>query len=208
MRNNYSTLNRYFSIFAVSFLLLFGIKANAEKVTYTDSWGQQGVSIKAQNALGVNVNISISGFSLDTRAINGESMQEISLDGIFLPNGEGAPNLPTLSKYVAVPQGATASLEIVRQRAETFQNIEMAPAPRIPLESERGPLQYNRDFSIYGKNAFYPTQPFNISGNMKIRGLDVVMLSITPFQYNPITKELVVYRDIEGPNPHTHSGSS
>ncbi len=197
MRNNYSMFNKYFFHFALSFVLLFGLSANAEKVTYQDSWGQQGVTLKAQNALGVTVNFSIRDFSLDSRAINGESMQEITLDGIFLPNGEGAPNLPTLSKYVAIPQGATASLEIVKKRVETFQNIEMAPAPRIPLESERGPLQYNRDLSIYGKNAFYPAQPAVISNNMKIRGLDVVMLSVTPFQYNPITKELIVYRDIE-----------
>ncbi|MFZ4547290.1 MAG: C25 family cysteine peptidase [Bacteroidales bacterium] len=197
MRNNYSKFNRYFFYYAVSFLVLVGFNANAEKVTYQDSWGQQGVTLKAQNALGVTVNFSIREFSLDTRAINGESMQEISLDGIFLPNGEGAPNLPTLSKYVAIPQGATASVEIVKKRVEIFQNIEMAPAPRIPLESERGPLQYNRDLSIYGKNAFYPAQPAVISSNMKIRGLDVVMLSVSPYQYNPVTKELVVYRDME-----------
>ncbi len=197
MRNNYSMLNRHFLLCSVSFLLLFGFNANAEKLTYSDSWGRQGVSLKAQNALSVTVNFSISEFSIDTRAINGESMQEISLDGVFLPNGEGAPNLPTLSKYVAIPQGATASIEIIKKRVEIFQNIEMAPAPRIPLESERGPLQYNRDLSIYGKNALYPLQPAFISSNMKIRGLDVVMLSITPYQYNPVTKELIVYRDME-----------
>ena len=178
-------------------MLLFGLSAQAEKVTYQDSWGQQGVTLKTQNSSCVTVNFSIKEFSIDTRAINGESLQEITLDGIFLPNGEGAPNLPTLSKYVAIPQGATASVEIVKKRFEVFENIEMAPAPRIPLESERGPLQYNRDLSIYGKNAFYPAQPAIISGNMKIRGLDVVMLSVSPYQYNPVTKELVVYRDLE-----------
>ncbi|MDP4281529.1 MAG: C25 family cysteine peptidase, partial [Bacteroidota bacterium] len=29
------------------------------------------------------------------------------------------------------------------------------------------------------------------------RGVDVAMLSITPFQYNPVTKELVVYKDLK-----------
>jgi hypothetical protein len=82
-------------------------------------------------------------------------------------------------------------------RIETFQNIEMAPAPRIPLETERGPLQYNRDLSIYSKNAFYPAQPASLSANSQIRGVDMVMLSITPYQYNPVTKELKVYRDLE-----------
>ena len=197
MKNNYITLNRLLFPCLVALLMSLAFIAKAEKVTYADSWGQQGVSLKAQSSSGVTVNFSIKEFSLDTRAINGENMQEIGLEGIFLPNGEGAPNLPTLSKYIAIPQGATASIEIVNMRVETFQNIEMAPAPRIPLETERGPLQYNRDLSIYAKNAFYPAQPAFISTNSQIRGVDVVMLSITPYQYNPVTKELKVYRDLE-----------
>jgi hypothetical protein len=197
MKNNYITLNRLLFSCLVAFFMSFAFIANAEKVTYSDSWGQQGVTLKAQSSSGVTVNFSIREFSLDTRAINGESMQEIGLEGIFLPNGEGAPNLPTLSKYIAIPHGATASIEIVNMRVETYQNIEMAPAPRIPLETERGPLQYNRDLSIYSKNTFYPAQPASLSTNSQIRGVDMVMLSITPYQYNPVTKELKVYRDLE-----------
>ena len=30
-----------------------------------------------------------------------------------------------------------------------------------------------------------------------VRGVDMVMVGITPFQYNPVTKELIVYRDIK-----------
>jgi hypothetical protein len=43
---------------------------------------------------------------------------------------------------------------------------------------------------------------------MQIRGVDCVILGITPFQYNPITKELIVYKDLrvrvdfEGGNRH------
>jgi hypothetical protein len=197
MKNSYMKLNGLLCLMLAVFVLTFAYNASAEKVTYTDSWGQQGLTLKAQNTSGVTVNFSIKEFSIDSRPINGENMQEISLEGIFLPNGEGAPNLPTISKYIAIPQGAVASIEIINTRKESFQNIVMAPAPRIPLETERGPLQYNRDLSIYSKNDFYPAQPAIISQNMKIRGVDMVMLSVTPYQYNPVTKELVVYRDIE-----------
>jgi len=197
MKNSYFSFNRLIITFPVVFLLACAFQANAEKISYSDSWGQQGVTLNTQSTNGVSLNFSISEFSLDSRVINGENMQEISLDGIFLPNNEGAPNLPTLSRYVAIPQGSVASLEIINMRKESFQNVEMAPAPRIPLETERGPLQYNRDMSIYAKNAFYPAQPAIISQTSIMRGLDVVMLSVTPYQYNPVTKELVVYRDLE-----------
>ena len=44
-------------------------------------------------------------------------------------------------------------------------------------------------------NKFYPEEPIQISKQEKIRGIDVVMLGITPFHYNPVTKQLIVYRD-------------
>jgi PKD repeat protein len=51
--------------------------------------------------------------------------------------------------------------------------------------------------SIYSKNEFYPKEPVIVSGKTKLRGIDVVMLGITPFQYNPVTKELIVYQDLK-----------
>ncbi len=32
---------------------------------------------------------------------------------------------------------------------------------------------------------------------MKIRGVDVVLIAVSPFQYNPVTKEMIVNRDIQ-----------
>ena len=55
---------------------------------------------------------------------------------------------------------------------------------------------------------FIHANPVIISEVTKIRGVDAVILGITPFQYNPVTKELIVYRDLkievtfEGGNGH------
>ena len=76
-------------------------------------------------------------------------------------------------------------------------NIDMASAHRIPKVNETGAEDYQKDMGIYSNNAFYPVKPVALSAPMKIRGVDAVMLGITPFKYNPVTKELIVYRDIE-----------
>jgi hypothetical protein len=49
---------------------------------------------------------------------------------------------------------------------------------------------------IYSRNAYFPESPVIVSEPMQIRGVDVVILNVTPFQYNPVTKELVVYKDL------------
>ena len=99
-------------------------------------------------------------------------------------------------RSIAIPQGATPHLTIVDYRIETIKNVEIAPAPIIPLETEENMI-YLKNQKVFSTNAFYPLNPIKISEITKIRGIDVVTLGITPFQYNPVTKELKIYRDIK-----------
>jgi hypothetical protein len=167
------------------------------KITYQDTWGNHGLTLKQQKSIGVSLNFSVKDFAFEDRIINGETMKEISFAGSFLQSNEGVPNLPCISRYIAIPQGATATLEIVKSRTEVMQNINIAPVPKILMDNERGPTSYKKDMSIYSKNALYPQQPVILSQKTQIRGVDVVLISITPYQFNPISKELIIYRDME-----------
>lgn len=178
-------------------LILISCTLSAQEFTYSDSWGNHGFNLNNQKSSGIEVVYSIQSFALAKETINGKSMDVIQLPGNLLPNNAGAPDLPGSGQYIAVPQGAVAKLQITSLRNETFENIDLAPAFRIPWDTETGPLQYVQDQAIYSQDAFYPAQPFILSEPTQIRGVDVVMLGITPYQYNPVTKELIVYRDIE-----------
>ena len=169
----------------------------ADEFNYSDSWGKQGFELTKQQPSGVEVNYSINSFAMSNGQFNGESMAFIELPGILLPNNEGAPNLPGTGRYIALPQGAKAEVRIIASRTETFTDVNLSPAPRIPWDTENDPLEYNKDMKIYSKNAFYPENPVSISEVTQIRGVDAVILGITPFQYNPVTKELIVYRDLQ-----------
>ncbi|MBC8487264.1 MAG: T9SS type A sorting domain-containing protein [Bacteroidetes bacterium] len=169
----------------------------ADEIKYTDSWEKQGYTLTNQKSSEVEITYSINSFTLTSSLINGETMDVIELSGHFLPNDEGAPNLPGMGRFIAIPQGAIASIQVTSSRTETFTGIDMSPAPRIPWETEDGPLEYKKDQNIYSKNEFYPSEPVKLSEVTNIRGVDVVVVGITPFQYNPITKELIVYRDLK-----------
>ena len=169
----------------------------AQKVTYTDSWNDAGFSLKAQHRAGVTVGYSVNEFSMVPAEINGRAMTNIELPGYWLPNDEGAPNLPGGGRYIAIPEGSQPVLNIVASRKEVFHNVDIAPAPRIPWDTDLGPLHYEKDQDIYQRDAFYPASPVMLSEVKDMRGVDVVILGITPFQYNPVTRDLVVYRDLE-----------
>lgn len=177
-------------------VLSFAFAVNAQKYTYSDAWGKAGFNLVDSRPGSVEVVFSIPRFGLDDFSVNGEVQKTISLPGAFLPNDAGMPNLPGQGRYIAMPQGAVARLTVVSKRTEILHNIDISPAPVIPAENDDRPLSYIKNPSVYSKNASFPATPVQISGHEQIRGVDVVMLGITPFQYNPVTKDLIVYRDI------------
>lgn len=176
---------------------LFSFHSFSQKVTYADAMNKSGFTLKEQGRGGVSVGYSVESFTFSPVEINGRGMQNIELPGFWLPGDAGAPDLPGGGRYIALPRGAEAVLTIVSQRTESYKNIDIAPAPEIPLDTDREPLKYPVRSDIYSTNAFYPASPVTLSQKEKIRGVDVVMLGVTPFQYNPVTRELIVYRDME-----------
>ena len=177
--------------------LLFAFNGKAQKINYPDSWSHQGFNLTSSENTGVRLIHSVNDFSFSTATINGEEMTLVHMPGNILPNEEGAPNLPGEGRYIAIPNGAIANLKITNMRVETFYDVDIAPSPRIPFENDNSPVHYEKNMQVYSQNAFYPAEPIKLSEPSKIRGLDVVMLGITPFQYNPVSKELKVLRDIE-----------
>lgn len=190
-----NVLLHFFSL-ACCVIFSLGLFAQ-EKVSFQDHQFDRGMQLAKESKGGVSVTFSIDEFVFTPRDVKGEAMQGIELPGTFLPNNEGYPDLPGQGRYVMIPQGAKASVKIKNARVETYENINLSPAPRIPLDTEKGDLEFTKNAAVYAKNAFYPAEPVILSAPKKVRGVDMVMLGITPFQYNPVTKVLKVYRDIE-----------
>ena len=193
---NYRKLTHYSFLTLLVTFFMSVTTLIAQDFNYDDAWGQSGFTLEKQTRSNVQVNFSIENFRLAETRINDEPMQNIEISGALIPNDEGMPNVPGSSRYIAIPEGAKASLQVIEYRLETIEDVELAPAPRIPLDTEKGPLHFEKG-EVYNVDAFYPANPFQISEITEIRGVDVVMLGITPFQYNPVTKQLKVYRDVK-----------
>ncbi len=207
---NKSFNNPLLKLLLLCVIVLFALTSQSfgQVVNFHDNWGSQGMTLKQQGISGVNINFSINTMNLEDVNVNGTMMKSPRLEGIFLPNNEGCPDLAGTGRYIAIPQGSRAVLNIRSYRTVTYTNIEIAPAPRIPWDTEDGPAVFQKRADVYSKNAFYPENPVILSSPTQLRGVDAVMLGITPFQYNPVTKELIVYKDIdievrfEGGNGH------
>ena len=80
----------------------------------------------------------------------------------------------------------SASVQILE--SETLSNIDIIPFDTWESELittvEKGPL--------YNQAIAFPENIISISDPIIMRGLVMVQVSLTPFQYNPITKNLTV----------------
>lgn len=185
--------------FVCIFLLLITLGYATDKMMldFGDAWGNHGLSLEKYSPEKISLNFSLRELEVLSDSSDGERIHNLILPGVFLPNDEGAPNLPVISRFIALPQGAEAQLKIISTRTEELQNVNIEAAPRIPAGPDDEPLISKPDPAIYSRDSFFPENPIIISEQTEIRGLDLVVLSITPFQYNPVSKELLIYRDIK-----------
>ena len=169
---------------------------NSTVINFTDNWNNQGLNLISASKTELVIEYSIHEVGLEEIEVNGSKMIKPILTGSFLPNDEGMPDLPGFGRYFAIPMGARVELEILSSRKKIIKDIDIAPAFRIPLDTETGSLEYSKNKEVYATDSFYPETPIQLSEITKIRGVDAAILGITPFQYNPVTKELVIYKDI------------
>ncbi len=185
------------SVFAVAILFLFSpAAAFGNTVTFEGNWGEAGFNLVQQDAYGVEIVFSVPFMNIQDMMLDGERYQNVQIPGVLLPNNAGAPNLPGTGRFIAMPQGARPELEVIDYRTEIYHNMNIAPAFEIPVETDDSPLKYEKNPEIYNQNAYYPAKPVMMSEPTQMRGVDVITVGITPFQYNPVSKDLLVYKDI------------
>jgi hypothetical protein len=78
---------------------------------------------------------------------------------------------------------------------DTILHVDMAPTS-VPLESDPDVLSAPNPV-IYEKDAFFPAEIVSISDPAIMRNHRLVQVAITPYQYNPVTSVLLVYRELE-----------
>jgi hypothetical protein len=183
------------SVLTVAFALS-AAGAAQEVVTFDDNWGAPGIQVTSQSPQGLEIVYSVPSIQIHDLQVDNQNWKKISLPGALLGNNEGAPDLPGIGRYLAFPQGANVIVEVTESRTYRIEGIDLSPAPVIPRENDDSPLKFEKNPAIFGQDAVYPVQPVMQSEPRKMRGVDVFILGITPFAYNPVQKDLTVYTDL------------
>ena len=125
--------------------LLFAITA-----THT-AWGQT-FTITASDHDHISLHFELNDFRIDTVVHEGERMHTIATKAIVMPNDYGLPTLPTFNRFIAIPQGAKAIVEVSTTRDELLSDINIMPS--VGSQAENDPERpFFRDPKVYTATA-------------------------------------------------------
>ena len=133
------------------------------------------------------------GFELRQIEMNGEIFVKPEMSNADAVVNPGQPYLPTISTYYAVEPGKSYSVSLTILEDETVTEVDVMPFET--WDSEKTGLVTKGD--EYLLNEFFPSELATVSDPIILRGLSMVQVSLTPFQYNPQTKELTIIHSAE-----------
>ena len=167
----------------------------------------QSFTILESDSQHISLRFELTDFSIDTVRCEGELMHTISTKGIVAPNDYGQPNLPTFNRFIAIPQGARAVVEVRTSRNEGMTGINIAPSFGSQCENDEQP-PFHKNSKTYGTVGLYPSEPYRMAEPQQLRGIDVIHLGLCPVQFDPVRQEIAVHRQMdidirfEGGNGH------
>ncbi|KPL19459.1 MAG: hypothetical protein AMJ92_03275 [candidate division Zixibacteria bacterium SM23_81] len=148
---------------------------------------------------GIEIEVFHSGFSSRVEEVEGRFYHHLSLDGAAITQEEGKPQLPTRVVMLGIPVEGDVSLEVVHTETKRSVGYNVYPAPRrVVSKTATGEpfttTEFYKDEQHYRRNAFSPQQVAEVTQTAFIRDQRVAQLEICPFQFNPVTGDLMFHQ--------------
>lgn len=157
-----------------------------------ESVAQKSISVTPEDESSLEVTFELPGFSADMVRSNNQAWQTLTYSDQCYSTELGAPDLPLSREYVAVPEGAELTVEVLDVTFETLENYTVKPRQADLVENEieeQKAFQYNQ--SVYTRDALYPNVWAKVSKEVFLGNVCLKMLEINPLRYNPVTKQLL-----------------
>jgi hypothetical protein len=153
----------------------------------------------------VEFNFGSSYTVVDTTA-EGRTYQKICGEDHSIRN-PGEPWVPEFKVLLGIPFDSKPSIKILEQKQSVQKNKFIVPFP------EEDPAFVKQDFEkvnkeIYSKNELFPVSSANLDESYIVRYSNILPITISPYQFNPVTRDLVFNSRILIRIDFNHQGNS
>jgi len=110
----------------------------------------------------------------------------------------GLPDVPVFGNWILVPNGTTITTNVIPGDPIVYENIDLVAVQPPGMDIEGAPIiEYQSNDAIYGMDADYPGDFVSLTDVQTIRGQQCAIVWLNPYQYNPRSKTLRVYPELQ-----------
>ena len=195
-------------LFTAALLLLAFVSCKEEAISLTSEtsdWqaqtraaieGLTGNSMKvlSSSESSLLLELDVNSYAKNAVSIDGKEYFAISAREAHSMLKEGNPDLPEFSYTVAIPQTSACNVRVVDAEYEDI-SLPVAPSKGGLISStESAPYTFSE---VYEKDAFYPAKLASTDAPFLMRDVRGSVVRLHPFQYNPFTGTLRVYKKMK-----------
>ncbi len=173
-----SLLKHVFFIFFISFSFIYSAEIN----------------VLQQDEQSVLLSVEIDNFEINEVLIKDQVYHSLSLNDEPNLMDKGFPSLPHLNRAFIIPDKSYGmSVSITGYESQTYENLNILPSKgNVPRNIDINKIVYSKG-EVYDNDSFFPGNLHQFSDPYVLRDFRGQVLQINPFQYNPVTRELIVY---------------
>lgn len=162
-------------------LLFIGLTLSAQNIKIIESTESKFIA-----------EISFSGtYKIKDTVVNNNSFQKIITSWSASTREEGEPWLPAYSFNIAVPQNSNPEISYQIITSKLSSNKLIIPFNELQnLDSKNSELYFDK--LTYSLNSYFPETNVKLHEKFQFRFAKVQPVSVSPFQYNPSNRELLI----------------
>ena len=154
------------------------------------------VTVLEDSANQVVIDYQLGQLDLLPTTVNGHTYQRVVLGRESHLKEAGAPDLPKIARSVLIGADAEVQAQVVSVSYHDVSDIDVVPSKGIlyrPTSPSAVPYVFGPS---YQTDAFHPAQLTSLGTPYLLRDDRGVVLTVHPFQYNPVQRVLRVYDSI------------
>ena len=152
------------------------------------------VRLLSSDNLGVVMELITPDFEIEADILKGVEYNRIKIPGWGITGEFGKPELPVISKTIALPYTAGVDYSVEILETEEIPDIDIYPLQEGKSDRPDAVETFMKDENFYRSDLFYPAERVSVSDPVIMRDLRLVNVAFSPFSYNPASRRLNIVK--------------
>jgi len=184
----------------IAMFLLASTSLQSKEIKVSDQTAT--LKVKAKTDFGLVLRNTVGSFNYGIIQNEGTNYTQLKVGDYSKTEKIGYPSLPVIRQLIEIPQGASIKVNIISYDLKEYQLSEFGggefvypcQGPQTKCGDDEG---FKIDSKVYKTNKFLKDELAKAEVVGTMRNQRLALVSVSPFEYNPVTNVIRVYENLE-----------